>query len=199
MRIRIPLPGRIIRKNEDGTTAVEFAILAFPLFLLILGILDVSLLLLGNYQLDNAVADVARQIRTGQVQTAGMTLDQFKASICNRLIVFKGTCTERLFVEVKTFPDYASIQFADPVKEETVTVTNSDGTTTTETRKVFDESIEGDFTTGVGTAGSIVGIRVFYLWEMLVPFVANLLKQDTVNDGLVLLSTAAAFRNEPFK
>ena len=199
MRIRIPLAGRIIRKNEDGTTAVEFAILAFPLFLLILGILDVSLLLLGNYQLDNAVADVARQIRTGQVQTTGVTLDQFKTSICNRLIVFKGTCTDRLFVEVKTFPDYASIQFADPVKEETVTVTNPDGTTTTETREVFDESVEGDFTSGVGTAGSIVGIRVFYLWEMLVPFVADLLKQDTVNDGLVLLSTAAAFRNEPFK
>ncbi len=199
MRIRIPLAGRIIRKNEDGTTAVEFAILAFPLFLLILGILDVSLLLLGNYQLDNAVADVARQIRTGQVQSAGVTLDQFKTTICNRLIVFKGTCTDRLFVEVKTFPDYASIQFADPVKEETVTVTNPDGTTTTETREVFDESIEGDFTTGVGTAGSIVGIRVFYLWEMLVPFVADLLKQDTVNDGLVLLSTAAAFRNEPYK
>ncbi len=199
MRIRIPLAGRIIRKNEDGTTAVEFAILAFPLFLLILGILDVSLLLLGNYQLDNAVADVARQIRTGQVQTTGVTLDQFKTSICNRLIVFKGTCTDRLFVEVKTFPDYASIQFADPVKEETVTVTNPDGTTTTETREVFDESVEGDFTSGVGTAGSIVGIRVFYLWEMLVPFVADLLKQDTVNDGLVLLSTAAAFRNEPYK
>ncbi len=199
MRIRIPLAGRIIRKNEDGTTAVEFAILAFPLFLLILGILDVSLLLLGNYQLDNAVADVARQIRTGQVQSAGVTLDQFKTTICNRLIVFKGTCTDRLFVEVKTFPDYASIQFADPVKEETVTVTNPDGTTSTETREVFDESIEGDFTTGVGTAGSIVGIRVFYLWEMLVPFVADLLKQDTVNDGLVLLSTAAAFRNEPYK
>ncbi len=197
--MRIPLAGRRVRRNEDGTTAVEFAILAFPLFLLILGILDVSLLLLGNYQLDNAVADVARQIRTGQVQNGGVTLDQFKASICNRLIVFKGNCTDRLFVEVKTFPDFASIQFADPVKEETVTVTNPDGTTTTETKEVFDESVEGDFTAGVGTAGSIVGIRVFYLWEMLVPFVADLLKQNTVNDGLVLLSTAAAFRNEPFK
>ena len=75
---------RIIRRfqrHEDGTTAVEFAILAFPFFLLLFAIIESSLLFFAGQMLESAVDDVGRRVRTGQLDDT-LTEAQFKTEIC---------------------------------------------------------------------------------------------------------------------
>ncbi len=69
-------------KQEDGVAAVEFAILAFPFFLLLFAIIECSLLFFAGQVLETAIDDVGRKIRTGQLNDT-MTEAQFKAEICS--------------------------------------------------------------------------------------------------------------------
>ncbi len=174
-----------LRKNDQGASAVEFAILATPVIFLVIGILEASLMLLGNYQMDSAVQDIARQIRTGQAQSSNMSLNEFKRQICARMLVLKGDCMSDLYVDVKTFPDFSSISFPPAVRKD------KNG------KPIMDPNLGNNFSSGIGTAESVVGVRVYYLWDFIVPFFAKALHQPTVN-GKILLSTATAFRNEPF-
>ena len=60
--------GRGFRRDERGTTAIEFGILGMPFFALLAAILETSYVFLAGQILDTAVQDSARFIRTGQVQ-----------------------------------------------------------------------------------------------------------------------------------
>lgn len=55
------------KKNEDGTTAVEFALVGGPFFLLIFAIIESSLLFFANQYLETVVDDVARLYRTNRI------------------------------------------------------------------------------------------------------------------------------------
>ena len=58
-------------KTRRGSAAVEFAMVALPFLALIFGILELSMIYLVSTTLENATADTARKIRTGELQTAG--------------------------------------------------------------------------------------------------------------------------------
>ena len=75
--LRSPRIVRRFNKDREGTTAVEFAILAFPFFLLLFGIIECSLLFFAGQMLESAVDDVGRKIRTGQLDQT-MTEDQLR-------------------------------------------------------------------------------------------------------------------------
>ena len=73
---------RRFRHEEDGVTAVEFAILAGPFFFLLMAIIESSLLFFAGQVLESSVDDVARQIRTGQLDET-LTQNQLRTEICN--------------------------------------------------------------------------------------------------------------------
>jgi Flp pilus assembly pilin Flp len=50
-------------RDRKGTTAVEFALIATPLILLIFACLELSLFVVVNVSLDNATQSAAREIR----------------------------------------------------------------------------------------------------------------------------------------
>ena len=61
--------GRFCKDNE-GAAAVEFALIAFPFFLMMGGIFEFTFHFYVNRLLDNAVEDVSRKIRTKQITAA---------------------------------------------------------------------------------------------------------------------------------
>ena len=67
---------RFVRAN-DGVTAVEFAIVATPFFALMFAIFETAFVFLGQQTLETAVANAARQVRTGQAQAQGFSSVQF--------------------------------------------------------------------------------------------------------------------------
>ena len=69
--------------SERGATAVEFAMVAGPFFLILGVIIETGLMLFSEYALQSAVSDSGRLLRTGQAQNSNFSAATFKAAICS--------------------------------------------------------------------------------------------------------------------
>jgi Flp pilus assembly protein TadG len=163
-------------RARSGSAAIEFAFVAPIFFLLLMGTLETGLIYFGNFVLQNAIGDAARQIRTGQVALSGMNQTQFRTLVCNGIAPVLG-CDTDLQIDVRTFPNFGSATITNPI-------TAGGG---------LDPSLNS---WAPGTVCSVVLVRGFYTWKvatpLLTPFLVNM-----ANDSH-LLTAAAAFRNEPY-
>lgn len=163
------------RSDHSGATAVEFAMIAAPFFLLLFAMIEVAAVFFTGTVLENAVLESARQIRTGHAQNSGMSASQFRTEICDRIAVI-GNC-DRLLIDVEVFPNFGSIDQSSPIGE--------DGNVSA-----------GDMGFDPGSAGDIVLVRVFYRWSLMTPNFGGALSNMNGNDRLITAVTV--FRNEPF-
>lgn len=166
---------RRFAKNETGSAAMEFAIVALPFFTMMLAAIDFGLMRFATSTLENGVSEAARQIRTGQAQSSGMTAAQFRTLVCNNVSMLL-TCDQRLAIDVRVFDSFDDVNFPAAV----------DG----------NGNLSGAFQYQTGGPGDIVLVRVFYSWPMLTPFFGEAM--SNMNGGARLLTASAAFRNEPF-
>jgi len=162
--------------DRSGAAALEFALVATPFFMLLFGILEIALIFFASAVIEDGVAEAAREIRTGAVQTTGQSEEDFRAMICQRINTV-ADCG-RLRVDVRTFDDFASTDFAAPRDDE-------------------GDLDDSGFTFDPGTAGEVVVVRVFYDWPLLGPGMINGMSNLPGNRRLI--SAATAFRNEPFE
>ena len=165
------------RKARGGATAVEFAMVALPFFFMMFAILELGRVFVLTSTLENAAMDAGRQIRTGHLQTTGGTAATFKEAVCERMGIFAGDCESRLTVDVRVLPQFDDPDAPDPM---------AGGT--------FDE---GDLTFQPGTAEDIVLVRTWWRQALFTPFMAEGLSR--LNDGNVVVTSATAFRNEPYQ
>ncbi|BDA82645.1 pilus assembly protein TadG [Aureimonas sp. SA4125] len=168
--------GRIFRLAGDrrGSAAVEFAILAVPFFLTIFAIIETSIVFLAELTLDQSVDRVARKVRTGELQKANMTAEDFKKEICKG-VEFLLDCS-KLNVDIKVYPDFGALNQPTPVK-------NGD----------IDPS---GFGYQLGGPETINALRVYYKWPIHTDMMRAYLSD--MADGSHLLYSMAAFRTEPF-
>jgi Flp pilus assembly protein TadG len=163
---------RRFRGDRKGIAAVEFGLLALPFFLIVFAILETGLVFLAELTLDQAVEKVARTVRTGEVQKAQMTEDQFKQAICDR-VKFLMDCS-KLKIDLSVYSDFASIP--PPPANGVVDSSNF----------------------GVRMAGgeAISALRVFYNWPIYTDLMRKYMATST--DGTQLIYSVAAFQTEPF-
>ncbi len=83
---------RRFRDDKSGVTAIEFAILGGPFFILLFGIIESSLIFFAGQMLESSVDEVGRKIRTGQLNNT-LTEAQFKQEVCNSAAILF-TCNE---------------------------------------------------------------------------------------------------------
>jgi Flp pilus assembly protein TadG len=177
MRIRVAKCGfwRSLWHDRAGTAALEFAIVALPFFSLLMAIFETTAVFFANGTLENAVIDSARQIRTGQVQSANMTQADFKNLVCSKITALLA-CDTNLIVDVRSFQNFQQVTFPPPL------------------------DANGNFqvtpTFSPGAQGNIVLVRVFYTWHLFTPLIGATLANMPGN--IHLISSATAFRNEPF-
>ena len=69
-------------KSEDGTTLIEFALLAPVFFMLIMGLVEFVLYQYKAYTLNYVVYEAARNLQTGEVQTADDMQAAFEEEVC---------------------------------------------------------------------------------------------------------------------
>ena len=172
----LPRKIRRFRRDEDGATAVEFAMIATPFFALMYGIVQVSVLFLAQEMLDTGVNDAARMIRTGQAQIEGKSKSEIQALICARVAALID-CDNGLVLDVRSFPDFKDGEnVPDPL------------------------GADGEINNGVsyspGSGGEVVIVRAFYAYELPIPDAISFMSNMT--GGRRLLAASAAFRNEPF-
>lgn len=163
------------RRNRSGATVVEFALVAFPFFVTLLGIFEISTMFFAATTLDNGLERVARQVRTGEVQGSSMTAAQYKQLLCNQVSGLL-SCDQRLQIDVRTFGGFSSVTTTPPL--------NPDGT------------INMAFQFNPGAPGDVVLVRAFYVWQMSIPYIGQMF--SNMSGGYYLMTSATSFRNEPF-
>jgi Flp pilus assembly protein TadG len=172
-RCRLAYTAGRFARADDGATAVEFAFVAIPFLMLVFAIIELGLVFLVSLTLDNAVMDVGRTIRTGQVQTAGGTAATFKTSVCAKMSWLGSKCATSLSIDVRTFSDYAT--------------SNTSASNTT---------VPTTMNWNPGSAGSVVLVRAYYTWPLITPLLQTGLQNSS---GKRIIYAATAFTNEPYE
>ena len=94
----------MIRKNQDGATVIEFALVAPLLFLLIFGIIEFGLLLFNKHVITTACREgaragiVARENRFVLDDNAVPVISTVNDWIANNLVTFGGTDQPEIYV-----------------------------------------------------------------------------------------------------
>ncbi len=186
---------RRIARDTQGVAAIEIAFLGPPFLLLLLTIIELGLTLTTQSVLDGAARDVARQIRTGQVQSQSDPITTFQNLLCTKMspLVTVSDCAAKVIFDVAVFPSFGAVSFT-PCER------NANDHTGAKT--------PCPFTPGVG--GQIVAVKISYARPYIVPWVGACLSGGSCwtgpnsaggsdpGAGVAALSSTVIFQNEPF-
>ena len=164
------------RRRREGAAAVEFAMVAFPFFLMIFAVMEIGLIFIVDTALENATLQASRLIRTGQAAGGTITASAFKQKLCDNMSIFAGDCVSRAYVDVRTIPQFRNTTLPNPI--------------------VNGDMNEASLQYVTGSPGSLVLIRVFYKQPLITPMMSQVLKK--LNSGEAILTVTTAFRNEPY-
>ena len=168
-----PLRGFV--RHEEGSTAIEFAVVAAPFLALVFAILETALVFFAAQTMETAVADASRLIMTGQAKAGGFDKAKFKDEVCKHIVAMFD-CKGGMQVDVQTYANFAIADTSKPL--------DADG------------KLKTNFVYSPGCPGDIVVVRVMYLWPLYITTFGFTLA-DMAGNKRLLISTAA-FRNEPF-
>lgn len=172
---------RQYKKNKDGATALEFAILAVPFLALLFSIVELAIVFFLSSSLTHAMNESARDIRTGEFQGTCGGAEEFKTAVCSKLAM--GSC-DNLRIDVVTSP---SGRFQPNLLPPPPTAPNP--TDPNQPNKDPDNYMQTQ-------ARSVVVVRAQYYHKLAFPGEFSRLSNQPGNYRL--LSTSTAFRNEPF-
>jgi Flp pilus assembly protein TadG len=166
-------------RAERGATAVEFAMVSLPLMVMIFGLIELAMVFLVGTTLDNATQSAARMIRTGEFQTsAANTKTDFKTLVCARMSWLTPKCPTDLALDVQTFSSFSGLANPPPI---------SPG--------AFNPSA---LCFSAGAPTDIVLVRAYFQWDLFTPLLNAALENMGGGSGKRLISSATAFRNEPY-
>jgi TadE-like protein len=174
--------GRWLR-NNSGTTAIEFAIVALPFFMFVLGILGFGLYFFTVTSLEHGSEDAARKVRTGQAQKSNMTVGEFKQLVCDAA----GSYIEcgKLHVLIQHASTWKEIQ-----PQPCVGANSSMAASTGDSGDVL-----YDYT---GGSSEVVLVTLCYQWDLARTFEFLKLGAGADGTGAAILQAATAFRVEPY-
>ena len=170
-------------RHERGSAAVEFALVALPFFMFVLGVLGIGLYFFTVNSLEHGVESAARQVRTGQAQKSGLTVGGFKELVCSSAGSYIDC--DKLRVLVQHSATWAGI---DP--EPCVNSSNQMSASTGDT----DDSLYGY----TGGSGQVVLITLCYEWDLAKSFSFLQLGTGSDGSGAAIIQATTAFRTEPY-
>ncbi len=160
--------------QKDGSTAIEFSMLAIPYVMLTVGIIELSISFASATLLEAATNSAARQIRTGQLQQASADPQaDFRAQLCDYATVLIN-CNE-VVIEVQTMETFSDFDSLAPQFDE-------DGNMLS---RGFD----------AGASSDRVLVRVSYTYTMMTPFIGQLLAGA---DGTLFFMSTIVLQTEPY-
>jgi Flp pilus assembly protein TadG len=171
---------RRFARARRGTTAVEFALIIGPFFLLTFGLAEIAMLGFAQTSLDFAVSETARQIRTGRAQLGGVSQAEIRQQMCSEINTFLSmTCDGNLYLDVNRYTSFldAANGTTDPIDD--------------------NEFQPGTLSYQPGNASDIVVVRAYYRWKIMTPMFEGVFQN--VSGGERILVSTMMFRNEPFQ
>jgi Flp pilus assembly pilin Flp len=104
---------RRLRQNRSGATAVEFALILFPLCILILFILENALVFWVTSALDNGLDAAMRQFYVQSGAAAQPLLDSVRGEICRQVDPF--VRCKRLKIDIGVYDSFTRIDRTSPL------------------------------------------------------------------------------------
>ncbi len=169
------------KKDQDGATAIEFAMVAGPFFILVFMLIGFALYFFVMNSLDKGMDQTSRLVRVGQAQKSNMTVNDFKQALCNAAGGWIKCNKVEVFVQ-----KFANWQTVAPQA-----CLNSTGAQVTNTASGSDLIAQYS-----GTSSEVVVVTTCYKWEFAqqIPYV----KLGNMADGAMMMQTSTAFRTEPY-
>jgi Flp pilus assembly protein TadG len=179
---------RSILRDCCGNTMVEFALVSPAFIALLLAITETALVFFAQEALETGAEASARSIITGQAQmkdatgaatgmTAAQLQERFRTTACAALPAFM-TCSN-VMIDVQSYSGFSAASTAPP----TITY-NGAG------------NITNSWNYNLGSAGSIVVVRLMYLWPVPPgPLGFNL---GNLQAGKRLLLASSVAKSEPY-
>lgn len=187
---------RRLWRSRDGASAIEFAILAIPYFVIIFAILETFVAFTAEQLVTNAVNTMARDLRTGKITynlnrpATDMTEAQFRQAFCNEIsIMISCSPTEiatpaDLYLDLRTFTKFSDIPTSIP------RISAAD----------FADIDPSSFAYNPGGAKSINMLRAYYRWPVITdlvrPYISNIRPANGSSSFLIVATTA--FQNEDY-
>jgi Flp pilus assembly pilin Flp len=172
-------------KRNDGASAVEFALVAMPFILTVVGIIEVAMILFADVLLEGALRDSSRFGITGETPQ-GTTREAMIRRIINERTI--GLIDmDKVEIETLSYGDFSDVDQPPNNGQydvgEPFTDVNGNGH--------WDADMGKD---GPGGSAAVVVYRVSYDW----PLLTGLLSPVLGSAGYVHLRASTAVRNEPF-
>ncbi len=171
-------------RNKEGSTAIEFALLALPFSALLFAIVETAVVFFISSSISHALSEAGRNVRLGSFQEAcGDSADTFRDLVCENMVTI-GNCQAQLTVDL---------------------VRSSDGTFQTNVLPPLPPEDPSDLdaaptipaSTYQSSGGNDVVIaRARFFHRLALPGNLTLLANRAGNIRLIEATTA--FRNEPF-
>ena len=174
------------KKNEDGATAIEFAVVALPFFALLFGIMELAVVFFINSALVQATSEAGRVLRVGNFQACGGA-DEFKAIVCNNMTGL-GNCWKNVRIDVIQGDSFKTIALPEIPEIEEV-----DATKTGE--EAIPQTLNGQF--DGNAAGDTMVVRAVLNYRLALPPLLTRLENPPGSGARRLIATTA-FNNEPF-
>lgn len=185
-----------LQDDEQGATAVEFALIATPFMAMLMGIISIGLYFFTVLELENAVWSVSREIRVGKygqgsdgysVDGSGNPVvkeDELRNRICKKLRSDDTTCNTKLRIILQSQP---TITHADAGTMQQPNCRKTDGSGQLITNSEFQVTDASYFTI----------LTACYAWEFggKLPF----FKIGNMPDGSFLMQASFAFVNEGYR
>lgn len=183
---------RRFRRSERGVAAVEWALIAPVLVLLLLVFIELCLMMFAHQLVEGGVRDASRWGITGRADAGGLSREEYVAKAIKDNTL--GLIDEAdITVTTKVYPTFSDVGKGEPFNDTNGNSKYDAGEPFTDlnTNGVWD-SDQG--VTGAGNGGDIVQYKVEYKWSVLAP----LLRPFADENGKFSFETAVVVKNEPF-
>jgi len=170
---------RRLRRDQRGSAAIEFALVAPLFFGLLFAIFEIGMTFFAGQVLENGLQQSARKMFTHEAYTKNFSQKDFMDDLCSQVSMLLDC--NKLRVDVRVFAEGAPIIFEPPI--------DADG-------KFVDVF---NYQNPQPDTKETVVVRAFYQWPLIVTQLGFNLANIDANtpNGKYLLAALSAFRVEP--
>lgn len=186
-----------LNDNRDGAAALEFAILALPFLMLIFATFETFLAFAGEQLMNNAVDDMARKIRTGEItfgqgKSTDMTESEFREAFCAEIAVLRMCSSTEAATPSKLYLDIRQFASFSDMPKDVPRVTSDQ----------FSDLDTSEFAFSPGGSESKNMVRAYYKWQVMTdlvrPYISNLRPAGQVMPTQFLIVSTTAIQNEKY-
>lgn len=182
---------RRLQRDAAGVTAIEFGLIAPPLFLMVIGIVELGLMMGAQAIMDNAVFSAGRVGKTG-FKEAGKTQDEAVAAAI-RIAASQYIDPAKITVVSKAYADFGNIGQPEPFTDTNKNGKRDSGESFTDVNGNGSYDLDQG-AAGLGQTAQIVVYTATYNWAFVTPMIGKLIGKD----GVLPLKSEIVVKNEPY-